>query len=299
MSYSERLVRQEIVKICRLMYEKGFISASDGNVSARIGSDKILITPSGLHKGLLEANQLLIVDETGNRAGPVTPESRKLKPTSELSMHLEAYRLRPDIGAVVHAHPPITIALSIAGIPLADCLLPEVIVFLGLIPTTEYATPSSEENVRAIRQFISDHDALVLQRHGSLTVGDSPTQGFMRLETVEQNARIAFMLAQLGVRNPLPAEDVNKLLVQREQMGLSRPGEAAEFCSYCGVCHEGKQHAPTLRPRSTDRDWNNLANQTQLLNSPHTLPPIQNKVLESGDLRNLVDEVVRKTIGNQ
>src|SRR5690606_31729478 len=141
----------------------------------------------------LEPDQVLIIDEAGNVVGPSTAANRTLKPTSELPMHLEAYRQRPDIGAVVHAHPPITIALSIAGIPLADCLLPEVIVFLGLVPTTQYATPSSEENVRAIRDLIAGHDALVLQRHGSLTVGNSPMQAFMRLETMEQNARIALI----------------------------------------------------------------------------------------------------------
>lgn len=244
---NEYALRQEIVRIGRLMYEKGFICASDGNISARLGPNRILITPSGLHKGLLEPDQLLVVDEGGQPTGVRTAASRHLKPTSELPMHLEAYRQRPDITAVVHAHPPITVALSIAGISMADCLLPEVIVFLGLIPTTQYATPSSEENVRAIRDFIAGHDALVLQRHGSLTVGNSPMQAFMRLETMEQNARIALMLAQLGVRNPLPPAEVKKLLRQRQQMGLGRPGESTEFCRICGVCHEGENHAPTLR----------------------------------------------------
>ena len=195
-------------------------------------------------------------------------------------MHLEAYRQRPDIQAVVHAHPPITIALSIAGVPMADCLLPEVIVMLGLIPTTEYATPSSEENVRAIRDLIRNHDGLVLQRHGSLTVGDSPMQAFMRLETLEQNARIGFMLAQLGVRNPLPAHEVEKLLTMREQMGLSHPGEREAFCQVCGTCHPASQpHLPAMR-----------ANGTAV--SPSTPSP-----LNQTDLRELVAQVVQKTLG--
>jgi L-fuculose-phosphate aldolase len=229
------------------MYEKGFICASDGNISARLGPGRFLITPSGLHKGFLEPEQILIIDEHGQKVGGHSGARRHLKPTSELPMHLEAYRQRPDIQAVVHAHPPISIALSIAGIPMTDCLLPEVIVFLGIVPTTAYATPSSEENVQAIRELIGRHDALILQRHGSLTVGDSPMQGFMRLETVEQNARIGFMLAQLGVRRPLAAEEVKKLLRQRQQLGLSRIGEADLFCVTCGVCHEGADHAPTLQ----------------------------------------------------
>lgn len=274
--------RQEIVRIGRLMYQKGFISASDGNISARLAPGRILITPSGLHKGFLDPGHLLVVDEDG-RIVQSAPAGRTLKPTSELPMHLEAYRQRPDISAVVHAHPPITIALSIAGIPMADCLLPEVIVFLGLIPTTQYATPSSEENVRAIREFITNHEAIVLQRHGSLTVGDSPMQSFMRLETVEQSARIAFMLAQLGVHNPLDAAEVRKLLKQREQMGLSRPGEAEEFCATCGVCHTGQNHAPTMRPGQQH------SNPLPILNEQPVNPAL---------VRNLVSQVVRKTLGN-
>ncbi len=247
MRQNEHKLRQEIVQIGRMMYEKGFIAASDGNISARLDKRRLLITPSGLHKGLLQPEHLLIVDLEGKvlRSGTAVTQ---LKPTSELPMHLEAYRQRPDIEAVVHAHPPITIALSIAGIPMADCLLPEVMVFLGIIPTTQYATPSSVENVRAIREFIATHDGLVLQRHGSLTVGDSPMQAFMRLETLEQQARIRFMLEQIGGHNPLPAAEVRKLLQMRQQMGLSHDGELAEFCETCGACHNGSTHLSTMTP---------------------------------------------------
>jgi len=253
-------------------------------ISVRLGQDHILITPSGLHKGLLNTSDLLIIDTEGNPMRSAISAGSRLKPTSELPMHLEAYRRRPDISAVVHAHPPITVALSIAGIPLADCLLPEVIVFLGIIPTTSYATPSSEENVRAIRELIRTHDAMVLQRHGSLTVGDTPLQAFMRLETVEQNARIAYMLAQLGIRNPLPPEEVRKLLQQREEMGLSRPGEADEFCDVCGVCHLGYDHAPTLRP---GKIGGRLAENSQHNDStgPQFLPPIQQPGVDPDAIR--------------
>jgi L-fuculose-phosphate aldolase len=235
----------------------------------------LLITPSGLHKGFLERDQILIVDEEGQRVGGYATANRRLKPTSELPMHLEAYRQRPDIQAVVHAHPPISIALSIAGIPMTDCLLPEVIVFLGIVPTTAYATPSSEENVRAIRELIGRHDALILQRHGSLTVGDSPMQGFMRLETVEQNARVGFMLAQLGVRSPLAPAEVQKLLRQRQQMGLCREGEAELFCVTCGVCHEGHSHAATLQ---------------------NTQSPLPTSLPDEAEIRQLVSQVVQQAV---
>lgn len=293
MSNNEFQLRREIVQVGRLMYEKGFISASDGNISARLEPNRLLITPSGLHKGFLEPGELVIVDNNGQLVG--SSPNRKLKPTSELPLHLEAYRQRPEINAVVHAHPPITIALSIAGISMADCLLPEVIVFLGLIPTTEYATPSSTESVRAIQELIINHDALVLRRHGSITVGDSPMQGFMRLETVEQNARIAFMLAQLGVRNPLPPEEVTKLLKQRADLGLSKPGDAAEFCQVCGVCHTGNKHAPTLRSAT----YPGAAIPIRLTGAtgPQTLPPIRQLIPEETKIRQLVAQIVQNTLG--
>lgn len=289
MSTNEQTLREEIVHVGQLMYQKGFICASDGNISARLGKGRILITPSGLHKGFLKPDQLLIVNEKGQRVDSRLAANRQLKPTSELPMHLEAYRQRPDIQAVVHAHPPITIALSIAGIPLADCLLPEVMVFLGLIPTTKYATPSSEENMFAIRSLIAKHDAIVLQRHGSLTVGQSPMQGFMNLETVEQNARIAFMLAQLGVRNPLAPDEVVKLLEQRERLGLTRPGEADQFCEICGVCHTTPTHAPTMKLGIGDRG-SGISRQ----------PPATSGQLPTPEaIRALVSQVVHKTIGSE
>ncbi len=296
MNNNESQLRQEIVRIGQLMYQKGFLSASDGNISARLGSDRYLITPSGLHKGLLKPDELLLIDGNGQQIGSRTYHSRQLKPTSEMPMHLEAYRQRPDISAVVHAHPPITIALTIADIPLADCLLPEVIVFLGLIPTTSYATPSSQENVLAIRELITNHDAIVLQRHGSLTVGENLMQAFMRLETVEQNARIAFMLAQLGVHNPLPAEEVRKLLLQRELLGLGHPGEAADFCDVCGVCHSGNDHAPTmLLGNHGNRSLKKLGQGPAA--SPQSLPPIKKPALDNDAIRDLVAAVVQKTMG--
>lgn len=243
----EQPLREEIVRIGRLMYDKGFIAASEGNLSARLGPDRFLITPSGLHKGFLEPDQLLVVDSAGRASAHYNPLARRLQPTSELPMHLEAYRQRPDIAAVIHAHPTHAIILSIAGIPIADCLIPEVVVLLGIIPTAPYATPSSDENARAIRTLIRQHDALVLQRHGTLTVGGTLWQAFMKLETVEQSARIGVQLAQLGVRNPLSPDDMRKLLALRREMGLLRPGESERFCVLCGVCHDEAEHPTLLR----------------------------------------------------
>jgi L-fuculose-phosphate aldolase len=238
----ENSLREEIVLVGKLLYERGLIVATDGNISARLDQERVLITPSGLCKGLMSPDQLIVIDLAGRKVGPDTPANKNLKPTSEITMHLEAYKQRPDVLAVVHAHPPHAIALSIAGISLADCMLPEAIVFLGLTPTTPYATPSSEENARAIRQVITGHDALILQRHGSLTVGSSPLNAFYRTETLEQIARITYMLHQLGGGQPLPPQQVEKLVQTRRAWGLDRAADEADFCQHCGVCHVEGQH---------------------------------------------------------
>lgn len=225
----EKALREEIVKVGRLMYERGLVIGTDGNVSARLSPDLILVTASGLCKGMMEPDQLIVMDMEGRKVG-----GGNLRPTSETPMHLEAYRRRPDISAVVHAHPPITVALSIAGISLKECMLPEVIVSVGLIPTTQYATPSSAENKTAIEGLIAGHNGIVLQRHGALTVGSSPLEAFYRMETVEQMARVTFMLQLLGKGRPLPMAEVEKLLAYRWAAGATLPGEEEEFLAVCG-----------------------------------------------------------------
>lgn len=245
MSPTEQALREEIVLVGKLMYERGLIVATDGNISARLPDGTVLITPTGLCKGLMTPDQMIVIDLEGRKIGPGTAANQQLMPTSETAMHLEAFKQRPDVMGVVHAHPPHAIALSIAGISLADCMLPEAIVFLGLTPTTPYATPSSEENARAIREVITGHDALVLQRHGSLTVGTGPLNAYYRTETLEQIARITYMLNRLGGGPPLPPYQVEKLLETRHSLGLSRTADEVEFCETCGVCHLTGQHQRT------------------------------------------------------
>lgn len=231
----EGALRQEIVRIGQMMYAAGLLCGFEGNLSVRLSDSRILVTPAGLHKGLLRPEQLLVVDNEGRLIGYATEARRGLRPTSELPMHLEAYRQRPDVTAVVHAHPPITVALSIAGVPMDTPLLPEVIVLLGQIPMAPYSMSSSEEGANAIRELVRHHDAIILQRHGTLTVGNSLTQAFMRLETVEQNARIHFMLAQLGAGGSMEGRELVKLLKMRRGMGLERDGDAADFRRLWGV----------------------------------------------------------------
>lgn len=236
---TEQQLRQEVIQVCRMLWQKGFVAATDGNVSVRLGEDRYLCTPSGYSKGLLEADQLIIIDGDVQPVGPRYGAARHLRPTSEMLLHLEAYRQRPDVNAVVHAHPPLAIALSIAGIDLERCFVPDVVLSLGLIPTTEYATPASGEGAEVIRDLIQRYDALILRRHGSITVGEDVLSAYLRLEKLEQTAAIAKTLAELGREDPFPAQEAAKLVAWRAQSGLMRPGQAEDFCAVCGVCHHG------------------------------------------------------------
>ena len=222
------------------MHQFEFVDGASGNLSARLGPDRILATPSGLAKGFLSPDQLILVDMDGKLVPPALPG---LKPTSELLMHLEAYRQRPDVNGVIHAHPITSVALSIAGIPLTDCIIPEAVVLFGAIPTTPYATPSSAENQHAISELVKTHDAIVLAYHGSLTVGPTLWEAYLKLESLEHTAKIIALAQTLGGAKPLPPEQVMKLIETRKQWGFARDTDADEFCRYCGVPHPSGKHA--------------------------------------------------------
>lgn len=234
---TERALREEFVRIGQLMHARGYVTATDGNLSARLDPERFLVTPSGLSKGFMTPDQMLVIGwDARPVAGSRFGAARGLQPSSEILLHLEAYRQRPDIRAVVHAHPPIAIALSIAGIAIAPCLLPEVIVTLGTIPTTEYATPASPEGATVIRDVIANHDAVMLQRHGSVTVGSTIFEAYLKLEKLEHAADVTFKLLLLGRELPFPEGAVEKLIEKRSQAGLMLPGQQEEIEAACGLC---------------------------------------------------------------
>jgi L-fuculose-phosphate aldolase len=239
-TYSERqhetALREEIVRVCRLMWDQGFVAATDGNASVRLGKDRVLVTPSGMSKGFLSPSDVVMTDMTGNPVRSYSHGDAKRKPTSEIVLHLEVYRQRPDVHAVLHAHPPLAVAFTIAGISLAQCILPEVVINLGAIPTTAYATPSTPEGGDVIRDLIADHDALILDRHGSVTVGTTLFDAYMKLEKVEHLARVTLAARQLGQVGLLPQEEVHKLVqMRREKLGLP-PDYQGPGCVQCGAC---------------------------------------------------------------
>jgi L-fuculose-phosphate aldolase len=203
MSIQQQL-KEDIVRVCRMLHRKNYLAATDGNVSVRL-EDRVLTTPSGINKGLMEAYQVITVDLEGRVvAGEGTP-------TSEIRMHLLAYELRPEVTAVVHAHLPYATACTLAGISLLEPILPEVVITLGGIPTAPYATPGSEAVAEAIREFIRDYDAILLDRHGAMTVGRDVTDAYNKMEKLEHTARVMLAARLQGVVTPLPPAEVEKL----------------------------------------------------------------------------------------
>lgn len=239
----EATIRQEIVEVCRLMYGRNLIAASDGNVSVRWGEKHLITTPTGLYKGFLRPEDLVVTDLEGRLVPESIAPSNGRRPSAELRLHLEVYRQRPDVRAVVHAHPPITTALTVAGVSLAPCVLPETLVTLGTILTTAYATPTSAQGPEVIRPYIRDHDALVLDRHGAVTVGDSAFSAYGRMEKVENTAQVILAARQAGGVTILPLDEIRRLSAMRD--AALRPGRAfaGPDCHLCGAC-EGVRRAP-------------------------------------------------------
>ena len=201
---AQQQVKQDIVRICRMLHRKNYLAATDGNVSVRLG-DRVLVTPSGVHKGLMEPDQVITVDLEGSVIAGAG------KPSSEIQMHLLAYRLRPDVHAVVHAHLPYATSCTLAGISLLEPILPEVVITLGGIPTAPYATPGTAEVPAAIRDFIQEFDAILLSRHGAMTVGRDVTDAYNKMEKLEHTARVVLAARLQGPVEPLPAAEVEKL----------------------------------------------------------------------------------------
>lgn len=227
---TEREARRDIVEVCRQIYARGWITATDGNVSVLLGPDRVLATPTAINKGKMTEDDLLVVD----RRGGVITGSRK--PSSELRMHLAAYDERPDVRAVVHAHPTNCIAFSLAGVSLAQCLLPEIVFTFGSIPTTAYTTPTTEEVPDEIRKWVRDFDAMILDRHGSLTLGADVFAAYDKLERMEHVAEITFRARQLGPLRPLAPEQIDKLQAVGRALGLPPRKILGSPCDHCNAC---------------------------------------------------------------
>lgn len=215
---TEHQLRQELIRFSHLCYERNLLVAMDGNLSALLSSGEVLCTKAGCHKGFVTDDDLVVVDRKGRKV------RGSGQPTSEMLMHLAAYDERPDVRAVVHTHPPISIAFTIAGQSMARCVLPEVVLTLGHVPTVEYATTGTSTLADAIRPYIKHHDAILMDRHGAVCVGRDLLEAFCRLETMEHTALITKTARDLGMVRELPSDEAVKL----RSLGLKRYGGPPE-----------------------------------------------------------------------
>jgi len=218
-------IRQQLVEIGRRMYEKSFVAANDGNLSYRLGDDHILTTPTGVSKGFMSPEQMVVVDIDGKVLSGG-------KPSTELLMHLFFYRERPEVRAVVHAHPIYATGFATAGLSFDQCVSPEIIATLGSIPLAKYGTPSTNELPETLRPFVHLHDAILLANHGVVTAGKDLQDAYYKLERLEHYAHIIFIARLLGGERPLSKEDVEKLQAIRATYGQTglNPG--------CAICQD-------------------------------------------------------------
>lgn len=209
--------RQQIVEVGRLTYQKGWVAANDGNISVRLGDDRILATPTGVSKGMMKPEDLILCDLDGSKV-----EGQRER-TTEMAMHTTIYRMRPDIRAVVHAHPPVATGFAVAGRALNLALLPEVVLLLGCIPLAPYGLPGTPALTDGMLPYIPKYDALLLANHGAVCYGDDLYRAYFRMETVEHFARITLVAELLGGPQLLPREEVDKLFAARERYGIRAP----------------------------------------------------------------------------
>ena len=205
-----------IIEIGRRIWTRGYVASNDGNISVKLSDNEILTTPHGVSKGFMTKEMIIKVDTTGK----VISGDSKYHPSSELKMHLEVYKERPDVKSVVHAHPPYATSFAVAGIPLNKCVLPEAIIIIGAVPTAKYGLPSTMEIPDAIREHIKNSDAILLENHGALTLGSNLLNAYHNMETLEHTASIVWKAIQLGNINVLPENERDRLMSLREKFKL-------------------------------------------------------------------------------
>jgi len=288
---SETELRADIVEVGRRLYARGYTASNDGNISVRLDAGRLLMTPTGVCKGFMTPNMMVITDLDGKKLTGDRDAS------SEIQMHLEAYRRRPDVQAVVHAHPPIATGFAVAGIPLDRAVLAEVVCTLGSVPIAEYATPSTKELPEAVRQYVQAHDGMLLANHGALTLGKDLYSAYYKMETIEHFAKISLVARLLGGERLLSREEVFRLQDLRGRYGIAAP---APICTDptpagadCQVVQAPSSPGQRLVPESLAFPEDSSGAPSRRAQSAGAIPADQEIRLTYSELTALIEDAIR------
>ena len=242
---SERQYRREIASFGKMLHERGYVAAMDGNLSVRLDERRILATPTAMSKSMMRPSDMVIVDLEGRHI------SGRRAVSSEIAMHLLIYKLRPDVQGIVHAHPPTATGFAAAGIALNQPLVCEVVIGLGSIPLAKYGTPGTPELTEALEPLIPQFDAILMSNHGVVTYADTLHHAYMKMETVEHFSQIALVTHLLGRQQPLGHEELEKLMLARSKYQGSKSAAPLPLAVGCGDAGNHREVARRDREDST------------------------------------------------
>src|SRR6266404_4553369 len=228
MNMSEHHLKEQICDIGRRLYAKGFAAANDGNLSIRLNDKEILCTPTMVSKGFLKPEDVCKVDYEGKQLAGTRKRS------SEILLHLAVYKNRPDVKGVVHCHPPHATAFAVAGVPVPQCVLPEVEVFLGEVPTAVYETPGSQKFADTIVPHLKSSNTIILANHGTVTFGPDLEKAYWNSEIIDAYCKILILARQLGRVNYFSEQQTRELLDLKKRLGYDDVRFRKEGCSMCG-----------------------------------------------------------------
>lgn len=209
--------KEQICDVCHKMWQLGWVAANDGNVSVRLEDGNFLVTPTGISKSMITPEKILKIDKDAN----VLDGNSKYRPSSEIKMHLRCYADREDVHGVVHAHPPTATGFAVANLPMDRYTMIEAVIAVGSVPVTPYGTPSTREVPEAIAPYLQEHDVLLLQNHGALTVGADLMTAYYRMETLELWAKISLTAHLLGGEQEISRENIDRLCSMRQSYGVT------------------------------------------------------------------------------
>ena len=235
MALNENEIKQQICDIGKRIYNRNMVAANDGNISVKLSDHEYLCTPTGVSKGFMTPEFICKVDEKGD----VIEANGTYRPSSEIKMHMRVYARRPDVGAVVHAHPNFATSFAIAGRPLSRPIMPEAVISLGCVPLAPYGTPSTMEIPDSIERYLDDFDSVLLENHGALTWSSDLLSAYMKMESLEFYAELMYKSEMLGGPGEFTKEQIDRLVEIRHKMGIQGGYPAdrtGENCYKCGKC---------------------------------------------------------------